>query len=138
MAVINLKVVAVTVVSLVVLGSVLKSLGWFSLSLWRLEIALGGDKMTHLIFSYLCTIALLFGFCRFGKAHRERVRRFILLLILVFAVDENLQRFIPTREFSWTDLISNLFGILCALTSWLLLHYLFLLKQKKEQQHGLR
>ena len=90
-------------------ASILKSSGILSNEIRAVEVAVNGDIYLHLFAS------LILGFfCRLATKRNlflglPSTTIFVLLLVIL---DESIQFFIPSREFSWLDMQVNVLGVL--------------------------
>lgn len=101
----------ILVMSVVLFGSasILKSSGILGSEIRSVEVAIHGAIYLHLFAS------LLLGcFCRLATKHNLYlgIPPTTLFVILLVVVDESMQFFIPSRQFSWLDMQVNVFGVL--------------------------
>lgn len=89
-----------------------------------------GDKYGHLIIMGVISFCVLLTTRLLVPALRRRRATIIsiLLLFLLFTIEEFSQRLLPSRTFSWLDLLCSYGGALTGIT----LAVLFTLRRKKE------
>lgn len=90
-------------------ASIFKSSGILGNEIRTVEIAIHGAIYLHLLASLLLGI-----FCRLATKQNlclalPPTTVFVLLLVIL---DESIQFFIPSRQFSWLDMQVNVFGVL--------------------------
>ncbi|RYU67909.1 hypothetical protein ERW51_10820 [Aliivibrio finisterrensis] len=90
-------------------ASIFKSSGILGNEIRTVEIAIHGAIYLHLFASLLLGI-----FCRLATKQNlclalPPTTVFVLLLVIL---DESIQFFIPSRQFSWLDMQVNVFGVL--------------------------
>lgn len=90
-------------------ASIFKSSGILGNEIRAVEIAIHGAIYLHLFASLLLGI-----FCRLATKQNlclalPPTTVFVLLLVIL---DESIQFFIPSRQFSWLDMQVNVFGVL--------------------------
>lgn len=90
-------------------ASIFKSSGILGNKIHSVEIAINGAIYLHLFASLL-----LGTFCRLATKHNIclGLPPTTILLVLLVTIDESLQFFIPLRQFSWLDMLVNIFGVL--------------------------
>lgn len=90
-------------------ASIFKSSGILGNEIHSVEIAINGA-----IYLHLCASLLLGAFCRLATKHNIclGLPPTTILLVLLVIIDESLQFFIPLRQFSWLDMLVNVFGVL--------------------------
>lgn len=85
--------------------SLIKSFGAHPAFMQGLEHFMGNDTVLH--FSLAATLGVCSGWLSI------LMRRPIFLVVVVaLVIDEALQFWLPTREFSWSDMSANVFGCL--------------------------
>lgn len=89
-------------------GSALRSLGFFIHDIYWFQEALGGDKVTHVLMGSMLFVAILLLI--------TKVRLFVAFcsLSLFLILEECLQLFHPSREFSFVDMGMSLLGVTVA------------------------
>lgn len=122
----------------VLAASVSKTLGLFPDTLSAVETAMGGDKRLHLALAYVCSLSVFFVFCQGADRKWQAILSWVLILLILFTLDEGLQMIFPLRQFSWEDLAANYLGLALALITWFAFKKLISTKNLKEQLNGVR
>ncbi len=119
-------------------GSLAKSLSFHSEYVYALELWLGSDKYLHFIVSFAIGYTVTW-------ATPFRLRRYFfysvgvptLVTFLAIVSDEFLQIYVPTREFSYEDLLANVLGMGSGIFVCRFLEMIFIyLSKRKEEKTG--
>ena len=73
-----------------------------------LEVAVGGDKMLHLMLAFVLSLLSMMSF-----SHRFSWWRILSTLVVILAIEETAQYFLPNRYFGFDDLVAGWSGLIC-------------------------
>ena len=73
-----------------------------------LEVAVGGDKMLHLMLAFVLSLLSMMSF-----SHRFSWWRILSTLVVILAIEETVQYFLPNRYFGFDDLVAGWSGLIC-------------------------
>ncbi|WP_194436496.1 VanZ family protein [Vibrio fluminensis] len=79
----------------------------------QFEVTMGGDWVLHALMAFaLGWTANWATPITYFRYYGFRVTPLLVMMLLFVSADEILQAFVPTREFSWLDLIINIAGLI--------------------------
>jgi VanZ family protein len=105
------KKIILTIVSVIYL--IILLLAAFTVNLGTSDSTPGSDKSLHFIGLFILSLLLIFTFKNYA-AKRVYLKSLIIAIIIGILI-EIIQLFIPTRAFSWYDMVADLGGIFLAM-----------------------
>ena len=73
-----------------------------------LEVAIGGDKMLHLILAFILSVLSLLSF-----SHKFSGWKILSVLMVILLIEETAQFILPNRYFGFDDLVAGWSGLIC-------------------------
>ena len=73
-----------------------------------LEVAIGGDKMLHLVLAFILSVLSLLSF-----SHKFSGWKILSVLMVILLIEETSQFILPNRYFGFDDLVAGWSGLIC-------------------------
>lgn len=119
--------VLILVISIGSIGSLAKTFDIFSSSVLALESILGGDIVLHFVISFLLGFTAVWVTPSNYRSNPLPITNHLVLFVLVLvSIDELLQLFSLSRQFSFDDMLTNTLGIIGGA---IFMNFLILLKK---------